>query len=976
MTVICSVAPADYHDVLSRFPSLFDQNFKSPINKHGIQHYIETSGPPVYSGPRRLDAAKLEAAKKEFAELERLGIIRRSSSPWSSPLHVVPKVNGKLRPCGDYLRLNDITIDDKYPLPHLQDFNRHLEGATIFSKIDLQPGYHQVPVNPEHIPKTAICTPFGLFEYLRMPFSLKNAAQAFQRMMDRILAGLSYVFVYLDDILVASKTPEDHHRHLEEVCEILAANGLIVNAEKCELGVRELDFLGHRVTTEGIKPMPDRVESIRVFPLPEDKPGLQRFIGMVNFYHRFMPTIAKILIPLHKAIGECKTKKEKIAWNDERRRAFEKAKDALAEATLLHHPSADAEMTLTVDASDTAMGGQIEQKLGNRFVPIAFFSKKLSPAERKYSAFDRELLAIYSSIIHFKHYVEGRHFTIWTDHKPLTFAMGSMAERSPRQTRHLSFIAEFSTDIRHIKGIRNEVADALSRVCAIEAVDYEELAKEQASCPELKAWASDKSVTLDVMPVDLNGHKVLCDISTGRSRPLVPLSMRRKIFDLHHQLSHPGPRPTQRAILRSYVWKCLKTDIVMWCRECEDCQKSKVSTHVKSEWQKRELPDRRFQSVHIDLVGPLPVCEGYRYFFTCIDRFTRWAEAIPLEEMTAKSCARAFIRQWVSRYGMPEDVTTDRGRQFTSEIWKEMNRLLGVRAATTTAYHPQANGLVERLHRQIKGAIMARQATSCSWMDDLPIVMLGIRTAWRTELDKAPCELVFGAPLSVPGSFFSNKVDREALPSTEFVQGLERIMVELAPTQMAHHATSKPHVPAALDMTDHVFVRTDAVRPPLVRPYTGPYRVLSRSAKYFTIMKNGKPDNITVDRLKPAFARKTGDVIPRAGSSNEKYGVREPVDPGQRRARGRPKKGMTRDVITSTGGSEDDTEGTNPVVPGPKRARGRPKKTDMERLRDSSETESETTSTVIEQEVKTRSGRLSRRPRRLDLGTLGLVLGG
>ena len=213
-------------------------------------------------------------------------------------------------------------------------------------------------------------------------------------------------------------------------------------------------------------------------------------------------------------MGECKTKHAKIQWDDDRHAAFEGAKKALAEATLLHHPSADAEMTLTVDASDIAMGGQIEQKVGDRFVPIAFFSKKLSTAEKKYSAFDRELLAIYSSIQHFKHFVEGRNFTIWTDHKPLTYAMASLAERSPRQSRHLSYIAEFSTDIRHVKGVKNEVADALSRICSVaESIDFAELASEQVTCPDLQDMASDPDVTLDVIKIEFNGHMLLCDRS-------------------------------------------------------------------------------------------------------------------------------------------------------------------------------------------------------------------------------------------------------------------------------------------------------------------------------------------------------------------------------------------------------------------------------------------------------------------------------
>ena len=286
----------------------------------------------------------------------------------------------------------------------------------------------------------------------------------------------------------------------------------------------------------------------------------------------------------------------------------------------------------------------IEQKLGDRFVPIAFFSKKLSPAEKKYSAFDRELLAIYSAIHHFTHYVEGRHLTIWTDHKPLTYAMASMAKHSPRQTRHLSYIAEFSTNIRHIQGVKNKVADALSRVCSVEQViDFAELAAEQQKCPDLLDMAKDGDVTLDFVNVNFNGHQILCDISMGRSRPLVPSSLRRRIFDLYHQLSHPGPRPTQKAILRGFVWRRLKTNVVMWSRECHDCQKSKVATHVKTPWAKRELPDRRFQSLHIDLVGPLPECEGHRYLFTCIDRFSRWEEAVPLIDMTAKTVARALV---------------------------------------------------------------------------------------------------------------------------------------------------------------------------------------------------------------------------------------------------------------------------------------------------------------------------------------------
>ena len=797
---ICQVAVSDeprgerdLFDLLDKFPKILTPNFDDTSNKHRVQHYIKTTGNPVFARPRRLDQEKLEAAKKEFAELERLGIIRRSDSPWSSPLHVVPKANGKLRPCGDYRRLNEMTEDDKYPLPHIHDFNAKLIGAKVFSKVDLIRGYHQIPVAAEDIQKTAICTPFGLWEYVRMPFGLKNAAQRFQRLMDHILDGLPWCFVYLDDILIASKTMEQHKEHLEELFKILENNGLVVNRAKCELGVPHLDFLGHRVTSQGVAPMPDRVTAIQNYPTPKDKPALQRFLGMINYYHRFLPNIAKKLIPLHLAVGNKKGKT--IEWSAECGEAFEAAKVALANAALLSHPARDAETTITVDASDTAMGGQLEQKIAGKFRPIAFFSKKLSAAERKYSAFDCELLGIYSAIRHFRNFVEGRCFTVFTDHKPLTTALASQTERSPRQTRHLSFIAEFTSDIRHVRGVENEVADALSRVDAIsQQIDVAELAAEQAKSSEVASYVGDTTSGLEVTKVTCGQHELICDVSTGRTRPVVPLSMRRSVFDAYHGLSHTGPRPTQKAILRKFVWKNLKKDVIEWCRACDPCQTSKVARHTLTPWSKRVPPDRRFGSIHVDLVGPLPESEGHKYLFTVVDRWTRWPEAIPLVDMTAKSCARALLRHWVARFGLPSDVTTDRGRQFTSDLWTQMNKMLGIKNNTTTAYHPMANGLVERLHRQLKSSIMAR-STGVDWMEQLPLVMLGIRTAWRTELDCSPAELVYGTALTVPGSMIGDhgeqSQDRQSLPTSDFVENLFRSMRELSPTEMAHHATAK-----------------------------------------------------------------------------------------------------------------------------------------------------------------------------------------
>ena len=346
---------SEFDDVIKDFPSVTLSCFSSFNVQHGVEHYIPTSGPPTYARARRLSPDKLAIARREFAEMEKLGIIRRSSSTWSSPLHMVEKKTlGTWHPCGDYRRLKDATTHDRYPVPHMQDFTAQLEGEKIFSKIDLVQGYNQIPVAAVDIPKTAVITPFGLFEFLKMPFGLKNAAKAFQRLMDQVCRGLEeFLFVYLDDILIASCDAKQHRRHLRLLFKRLAEHGLVINVTKCKFGVDAIDFLGHRVTEQGVQPLPEHVEAIRKIPPPCDAKALNEFLGMVNFYHQFVPHSATLMEPLHSMSH---IKGRDIQWTERLQSAFNETKQALASATLLIHPSNTATTCLTVDAYNLAVG--------------------------------------------------------------------------------------------------------------------------------------------------------------------------------------------------------------------------------------------------------------------------------------------------------------------------------------------------------------------------------------------------------------------------------------------------------------------------------------------------------------------------------------------------------------------------------------------------------------------------------------------
>ncbi len=694
--------PIEYHDLCEAF-SKSKASQLPPHRPSDCAIDLLPGAVPTRGRIFPLTQQESEVMKAYIEEELSKGFIRPSTSPASAGFFFVKKKDGGLRPCIDYRHLNEITVKFRYPLPLVPATLEMLRSAKYFTKLDLRNAYNLIRIREGDEWKTAFSTTNGHYEYLVMPFGLVNSPSVFQAFINDVFRDMlgQWAIVYMDDILVYSDTLDSHVQHVRAVLKRLIDHQLYAKIEKCEFHQSLTSFLGYIISADGVAMDEKKINSVLNWPTPKTTKDLQRFLGFANFYRRFIRNFSTIAAPMTSLL---KGGKPYLVWSTAASEAFQQLKQRFTSAPILHHPDPELEFTVEVDASNTGIGAVLSQRQGNsaKLYPCAYYSRKLNAAERNYDVGDRELLAMKAALEEWRHWLEGAKlpFVVLTDHRNLEY-IRSAKRLNPRQARWSLFFSRFDFHVTYRPGSKNGKADALSR-----QYDF-------STSPEVP--------TEPVIPTSLILAPVQWDIMTEITEAqandptppdcppnltYVPADFRQRILRMIHDSpssGHPGITATVHLVTNRFWWPSLQKDATTFIQHCATCSITKSPRQCPAGLlQPLPIPQRPWSHIAIDFVTDLPHSRNHTTILTVIDRFSKACRLIPLTKLpTAFETAEALMEQVFRFYGLPEDIVSDRGPQFTSRVWSAFCQQLNINVSLTSGYHPESNGQVERLNQEL-----------------------------------------------------------------------------------------------------------------------------------------------------------------------------------------------------------------------------------------------------------------------------------
>jgi len=764
--------------LLEKFKELFDGSLGSwKGEKLSIE--VKAEAKPYHARAFPIPKSREEGLKKEISRLCKLGVLKKvNHSEWAAPAFIIPKKDGSVRFITDFRELNKRIKRKPFPIPKIQDLLLKLEGFQYGTSLDLNMGYYHIELDPDAKKLCTIVLPWGKYEYQRLPMGLCNSPDIFQEKMGGLMADLDYVRTYIDDLLVfTSGSWTDHLQHLEQVFKRLKSAGLKVNAKKSFFGKGELEYLGYWITRKGIQPLPKKIEAILAIKPPKDKRQLRRFIGMINFYRDMWIRRSEILAPL----TELTSKTAKWVWGEKQEKAFQTIKKVLSKEVLLAYPNFDKEFHIHTAASHTQLGAAISQD--DR--PIAFYSRKLSPTQQRYTTTERELLAIVETLKEFKNILLGQRITVYTGHKNL------ISENTQIEwvLRWRLLIEEFSPNLIYLPGHKNVVADALSRLELDSTADTQEQAMAELFSSEeltpvtyplqlkriLEFQQKDKEL---LQKAASNSHYHLKSFSGGgKTRTLIcykdkivlPVGLQEPAVQWYHTyLCHPGINRTELTLKQHFTFKNLRETVLKICSTCPTCQKTKKTPQQYGHLPEKEAEATPWEKLCVDLIGPYHIKNKTNnqilrlWCVTMIDPATGWFEIRELKDKEAITVANLVEQTWLTRYPWPTELVFDRGTEFMGQFAKMIEEDYGIIRQGTTTRNPQANSIIERIHQTLGNILRTFElhnsdlTSESPWDGILSAAMFALRATYHTTLQATPCQLVFGRDAMLNVKFEAN----------------------------------------------------------------------------------------------------------------------------------------------------------------------------------------------------------------------------